>query len=132
MRSSVMKDEGMANQVHLEKLREGVEAWNQWRKENPGLQPDLQGANLMEAQLQGADLSRVQLQGAHLNEAFFDNTTSLRKVILSDDKYGVASLADVNWGGVNLPIVAWSPLKMLVDESPPRRGSPIPSSITVQ
>ena len=31
----------MANQGHLKKLREGVEAWNQWRMENRGLEPEI-------------------------------------------------------------------------------------------
>ncbi len=116
----------MASQEHLAKLREGVEAWNQWREENPGLEPNLrgadlreaklQGANLNHAQLQGANLGEAQLQGANLGEAFFDNATSLKKVILGDKKYGSASLVDVSWGGVNLAVVDWSPLKILGDE----------------
>jgi hypothetical protein len=59
---------GMANEEHLEKLREGVEAWNQWREKNPDLQPDLRGVDLREAQLKGANLSGAQLQGADLTE----------------------------------------------------------------
>jgi len=31
----------LANPDHLAKLKEGVEAWNNWRRENPGLRPDL-------------------------------------------------------------------------------------------
>jgi Pentapeptide repeats (8 copies) len=117
---------GMANQEYLAKLEEGVEAWNQWREKDPFSQPDLQGADLREAQLQkaylggaqlqGAHLYSAQLQGAHLNEAFFDNATGLNEVILGDNKYGVASLANISWGGVNLAVVDWSPLKMLGDE----------------
>ena len=133
----------MANQQHLEKLSEGVEAWNEWRGKNPGLQPDLQGAYLREAQLQGAYLIEAQLQGAdfieaqlqeayliaaqlqgaHLRGAFFDNATSLNKVILADKEHGGASLADVSWGGVNLAVVDWSLLKMLGDEYHARRST---------
>jgi hypothetical protein len=146
---------GMANEEHLGKLLEGVEAWNEWMLKNPDLHPDLQGANLSDAQLQGADLRNAQLQGAILNEAqlqgailneaqlqgailmeaqlqgadlsgaFFDNATSLEKVILGDEKYGVASLADVSWGGVNLAVVDWSPLKMLGDEYQARDRPPV-------
>src|SRR5216684_3523326 len=99
---------GMANEEYLAKLEEGVEAWNQWREENPLLQPDLKGANLnftqlqgvhldsaqlqgallWVAQLQGASLLGTQLQGVDLKGAFFDNTTSLSHVILGDEKYG--------------------------------------------
>ena len=46
----------MANEEHLAKLREGVEAWNEWRGKNPDLEPDIQEAYLSNAQLQGADL----------------------------------------------------------------------------
>ena len=168
----------MANQEHLAKLKEGVEAWNQWRDKNPDLQPDLQGANLDSAQLQGADLYRAQLQkanlnsaqlqkailvgaqlqkailsgarlqganlnsarlqgayldsaqlqGADLSRAFFDNATGLEKVILGDGKEKFASLADVSWGGVNLAVVDWSPLKMLGDEYRARRPT-FPSKV---
>ena len=59
----------MANKKHFLKLKEGVGAWNQWRKENPGLEPDLQSVNLSDAQLQNADLSRTQLQRAFLARA---------------------------------------------------------------
>jgi hypothetical protein len=34
----------MANPEHLEILKQGAEAWNFWRSEHPGLQPDLAGA----------------------------------------------------------------------------------------
>jgi len=55
----------MANTDHVNILLEqGVEAWNQWREENPNITPDLEEANLREAALHGADLS-----GAHLSEA---------------------------------------------------------------
>src|SRR5437879_1840852 len=38
-----------------------------------------------------------------------------------DDRYGIASLADVSWGGVNLAVVDWSRLKMLGDEKRARQ-----------
>jgi hypothetical protein len=33
----------MANDTHINKLMEGVAAWNAWRKKNPHIRPDLQG-----------------------------------------------------------------------------------------
>jgi hypothetical protein len=42
----------MANPEHLAKLMEGVEAWGQWRKQNPGVEPFLTLANLHKADLQ--------------------------------------------------------------------------------
>jgi hypothetical protein len=54
----------MPNPQHLAKLQEGVEAWNQWRRENPRIRP-----NLREADLSRADLSGANLAGAQLGEA---------------------------------------------------------------
>lgn len=59
----------MANQEHVERLRQGVESWNAWRKENPEVQPDLLGAILSGADLSRADLSRAILSGADLSFA---------------------------------------------------------------
>ncbi len=39
----------MANEEHVKTLRQGVEAWNKWRKENPEVIPDLNGAIIIEA-----------------------------------------------------------------------------------
>jgi uncharacterized protein YjbI with pentapeptide repeats len=36
----------MANPEHLRILEKGIEAWNQWRKQYPDLEPDLSGADL--------------------------------------------------------------------------------------
>lgn len=56
----------MANPEHLAKLKEGVEAWGNWRRENPSVVPDLS-----EADLSGANLfAAVNLRGAHLVAAY--------------------------------------------------------------
>ncbi len=47
----------MADPEHLAKLKEGVETWNQWRKENPDAHIDLRSAALKGADLSGAELS---------------------------------------------------------------------------
>jgi hypothetical protein len=57
----------MANPEHLEILKQGVEVWNQWRKHNSGITPDLFkaslfGAILIEADLIGADLRVADCQ----------------------------------------------------------------------
>ena len=72
----------MANEEHLRILTQDVEAWNQWRADNPGILPDLQGADLSLADLTGADLSEADLRSAYLNGAKL-TTADLRRANLS-------------------------------------------------
>ena len=61
----------MANKAHLAILRKGVDAWNEWRKKNPGIQPDLR-----KAKISGGD----PLQGGpHLMKNFF--AANLKRVL---------------------------------------------------
>ena len=59
----------MANEEQLKILKQGVDAWNQWRGRNPDIQPDLTGANLSKANLIEADLRKADLSEADLSEA---------------------------------------------------------------
>ncbi len=59
----------MANEKHLEILKQGIEAWNKWRRKYYYEKPDLREADLREADLSGANLSRANLSDANLNEA---------------------------------------------------------------
>ena len=59
----------MANPEHLVKIKEGVQAWNTWRKENPFERPDLSGADLREAVLRWADLRWADLRDVDLRRA---------------------------------------------------------------
>ncbi len=56
----------MANQEHLNKLNEGVKAWNQWRSEYQNIKPELSHAELIKANLSYADLSSADLSHADL------------------------------------------------------------------
>lgn len=38
----------MANTEHLKKLKQGVVVWNNWRNDNPNINPNLSGADLSE------------------------------------------------------------------------------------
>jgi uncharacterized protein YjbI with pentapeptide repeats len=51
----------MANPEQLVILRQGVNAWNQWRRDNPDVAIDLSGANLSHANLCGSNLSFTDL-----------------------------------------------------------------------
>jgi len=72
----------MANEEHLAILRQGVETWNQWRKKNPDIVPDLRGADLIHRGLYGVgfglygvDLSGADLREAHLGGAYLGRAT---------------------------------------------------------
>jgi hypothetical protein len=65
----------MANKEHLEILKQGVKVWNQWRKDNPDIIPnlrgvDFRGADFRGADFRGADLSDAYLRGADLRSAY--------------------------------------------------------------
>src|SRR5262245_10390514 len=64
----------MANDEHVALLKQGVDAWNAWRRYNPDIRPDLSeanlsGADLRRAHLYGANLTGADLSGADLSEA---------------------------------------------------------------
>jgi uncharacterized protein YjbI with pentapeptide repeats len=56
----------MANDEHVAILKKCVDAWNEWRDENPDSRPDLRGASLVGADLSEADLREAALGGADL------------------------------------------------------------------
>ncbi|HEX6796224.1 MAG TPA: pentapeptide repeat-containing protein [Ktedonobacterales bacterium] len=90
----------------------------------------MEGARLNAAHLGGArrataTLARLRaldpgtaetLPGADLAGIFFDSTTALDEAVLGDEEHGAVSVADARWGGINLAVVDWTPLRMLGDE----------------
>jgi uncharacterized protein YjbI with pentapeptide repeats len=46
----------VANEEHLALLKQGIEAWNKWRDENPEIRPNLNNADLKNADLRNANL----------------------------------------------------------------------------
>jgi hypothetical protein len=94
----------MANPEHLSKLGEGIEAWNQWRKEHPDVVPnlsdaELSGGNLSAAKLQQANLSGANLSGANLSAANISaanlSKASLIRVNLSSAELNNADMYQV-------------------------------------
>jgi uncharacterized protein YjbI with pentapeptide repeats len=59
----------MADAAHIDILFEGVEAWNEWRRKNPGETPQLAGEDLSEMDLTGVNLSGADLTDAELFQA---------------------------------------------------------------
>jgi hypothetical protein len=96
----------MANPEHLAILREGVQAWNEWRTEHSGVNPHLSGADLNLANLRKANLSEANLLGAsligaHLNEADLAEA-DLSGANLSEAALREATLIATNLSGANL------------------------------
>ena len=90
----------MANQEHLEVLKQGTDVWNEWRAQHPDTWPDLSHANLSRADLSQADLSDADLSGANLSRA------NLSRADLSADLSGAdlsqADLSDAGLSGATL------------------------------
>jgi uncharacterized protein YjbI with pentapeptide repeats len=96
----------MANQEHLDILAEGVEAWNEWRKKNPDVRPDLIGAHLSNANLRDADFGGANLSGARLDDANLVEaqliSANLRSASLIDARLTRAYLNDADLHGAEL------------------------------
>jgi class 3 adenylate cyclase len=106
----------MANPEHLKILHKGVNHWNQWRKENPEIEPDLSKANLnnanlckanlnkanlFDAKLGSANLNKANLSGADLRLAFL-HRADLREALLNEAILVSAILHKGDFRGANL------------------------------
>jgi uncharacterized protein YjbI with pentapeptide repeats len=80
----------MADEQQLAVLRQGIDAWNAWRKEKPDVLVDLFDADLSEANLTAANLSEANLSAAVLSKA------NLRRAILSKANLFNADLTEAN------------------------------------
>jgi uncharacterized protein YjbI with pentapeptide repeats len=67
----------VANPEHIHILRPfvGVDDWNQWRRKNPDIRPDLEKADLTGASLDGADFDGIDLTVANLRETNLNEAT---------------------------------------------------------
>jgi uncharacterized protein YjbI with pentapeptide repeats len=72
----------MANEEHIEILRKGVKAWNEWRERRRDIKPDLSEADLSQANFCGANLSQANFCGANLSQAILQGA-NLRRANLS-------------------------------------------------
>jgi uncharacterized protein YjbI with pentapeptide repeats len=71
----------MADDQQIKILKEGVQAWNRWREENPETVPDLKAADLSRRSLEGINFKRARLENSNL---------------------GGSNLSDANLHGANL------------------------------
>lgn len=116
----------MTRPLHMEILKRGANAWNQWRFENLSIQPDfvdcnlagvnltgykfvrtdfyganLAGANMSQAYLDGSNLTGANLKGATLEGATFEGT-NLTNANLSDAKLTDAHFFETVFGNTDL------------------------------
>lgn len=101
----------MANNESRDKLSEGADSWNQWRKQRPDITPDLSEAefnlkNLSGVNLDRADLSRANFSRADLTNATFRNAKLNRADFINAKLSGAdffgASLNNANLSGADL------------------------------
>lgn len=113
----------MANQEHLDILKQGVEVWNRWRSTNPAISPDLKSANLAgmilhkanfsDTYLSKADLSQTHLREANLMGADLAHAdlhqATLRYANLTWARLTEANLIEADLTGANL---SWASLRL--------------------
>lgn len=90
----------MANQQHIDLIKQGVEVWNKWIDEHIDIIPDFSKANLMDADLRGAYLKNADFRGANLKDAYLDEAylfgANLSRVNLKDAELTSANLTEAN------------------------------------
>jgi uncharacterized protein YjbI with pentapeptide repeats len=111
LRHPSWQGEAMANEEQLAILKQGVEVWNKWRKENPKVEIDLNEAPLSGANLRAVNFNGAILMGADLSHAFLSHAdlsganltrADLFEAILRGTKLIRANLVEANLRGANL------------------------------
>lgn len=96
----------MANPEHLAKLRDGADAWNDWRNKNPSEKIDLSKAVIEKADFSGIALGQYNLRGANLREVKLrstrENRANLAGAILRDADLSGAELRRADLMNANL------------------------------
>ena len=95
------KPNTMANEKQLEILNRGVDAWNEWREQNPDVAPDLVDANLVGRTLIGINLQGADLSGANLRLATLSGA-NLSQANLTKADASRADLSNADFSGANL------------------------------
>jgi len=96
----------MADQMQLSILKQGVDVWDKWRRENPDIPIDLSEADLRMADLGGANLTRANLSYANLSEANLFRANLQQANLLDANLKGAsllgATLIETSLWGANL------------------------------
>lgn len=97
----------MANQEHLDILKQGVRVWNQWRETQQYLNEiDLEGTNFHKSELRGVNLSNADLRGADFSGADLTwanlNKSDFSEADLSEASLTLSALMEANLTAANL------------------------------
>jgi uncharacterized protein YjbI with pentapeptide repeats len=92
----------MANSEHLDILKQGVETWNQWRREHLDIQPDLSSADLSEMLFRGVNFSGANLRNANLRDV---------KLSRADLNRANLSRAYLSWANLNMSNLSGADLR---------------------
>jgi hypothetical protein len=97
----------MANEEQLKILKQGIEIWNQWRRDDRTVfvvdlnEADLRGINLHEADLDYADLRKADLSRANLSLATLRGAKLNNAILHEANLYGT-QLCGADLSGANL------------------------------
>jgi uncharacterized protein YjbI with pentapeptide repeats len=91
----------MSQESILDILTRGSIEWNRWRKENPGVRPQLAEVDLSELELDGVNLSECDLSGADLFESDL-SAANLKMTVLAGADLSGAKLAGAELYKVDL------------------------------
>ena len=75
----------MANAGHVDLVRERIDHWNDWRRKNTRVIPDLTEADLSEFNLAGANLAKADLSGSRLGGANLSGANLARAKLFRAD-----------------------------------------------
>jgi len=63
----------MANQDHLDILKQGIDVWNQWKQKHLDIAPDFIGSSLFDANFHQANFQGASFNNANLGRTSFNN-----------------------------------------------------------
>jgi len=97
----------MANAEHKKIVEQGVVVWNKWRKENPGMIPNLNDIDLSGQDWSGADFTRTDfvkanLEGINLENAILTGGKTANGVDIGRSYFDGANLKNANLKNANL------------------------------
>ena len=96
----------MADKEHLKILRQGISAWNEWRRESPEVRPDLSRVDFSNADLTDTNFTAANLNESYLNGALLSGSSLCAAALCGASFFGAnlqyANLSNANLSRVNL------------------------------